>query len=67
VPGSRDARRLAVLQETVENYALIPPAFARYPLVEEILWRGVQQAVAGVHTPRQALREMERQVTDALA
>ncbi|MDR7468498.1 MAG: extracellular solute-binding protein [Armatimonadota bacterium] len=66
-PGSRDARRLAALQETVESYAMIPPRFARYPLVEEILWVGIQRAVAGIQTPREALRSMERQVREALA
>ncbi len=65
-PGSRDARRMAALQETIERYAMIPPKFARYPLVEDALWVGVQQAITGAQTPRDALAAMERQVEQVL-
>src|SRR5206468_3142429 len=33
--GSRDARRMAVLERTIEHYAMIPPTFARYPMVQD--------------------------------
>ena len=64
--GSRDARRMAALERTIEHYAMIPPKFARYPMVEDILWSGVQQAITGAVTPQAALQAMERQVEEAL-
>lgn len=66
VPGSRDARRMAALEETIAHHAMIPPKFARYPHVEDILWVGVQQALTGAQTPRQALELMEQQVREVL-
>ncbi|MDR7400991.1 MAG: hypothetical protein QN155_02015 [Armatimonadota bacterium] len=64
-------RILAACRPAVLRYsrgcAAILPRFARYPLVEEILWVGIQRAVAGIQTPREALRSMERQVREALA
>jgi 3-methyladenine DNA glycosylase/8-oxoguanine DNA glycosylase len=65
-PGSRDARRLAALQETIEQFALIPPKFARYPLVEDILWEGVVRAITGAQSPRAALQAMTRQVEEVM-
>ncbi len=65
-PGSRDARRMDALEETVARYAMIPPRFSRYPLVEDVLWVGVQRALTGVATPREALRMMEQQVQEVL-
>ncbi len=64
--GSRDARRLQALEETITQYAMIPPRFARYPLVEDILWVGVQRAITGSVTPKEALKMMERQVQEVL-
>jgi multiple sugar transport system substrate-binding protein len=65
-PGSRDARRLAALQETIEKFALIPPKFARYPLVEDILWEGVVRAITGAQSPRAALQAMTQQVEEVM-
>lgn len=65
-PDSRDARRMAALEETIARHAMIPPRFARYPQVEDILWVGVRQAVAGAQTPKQALTSMEQQVREVL-
>lgn len=65
-PGSRDARRMGALEETIERYAMIPPKFARYPMVEDILWVGVQQAITGAVTPEAALGAMERKVEEVL-
>ena len=64
--GSRDARRMAALEETIERYAMVPPKFARYPMVEDILWVGVQQAITGAQTPQAALGSMARQVEEVL-
>jgi len=65
-PGSRDARRMAALEETVVSHAMIPPKFARYPLVEDILWEGVQRAMTGAQSPRDALASMEQQVEEVM-
>lgn len=62
----RDAKRMRALEETIVNYAMIPPKFAQYPKVEDVLWQGVQQAMAGVQTPREALAHMERQVGEIM-
>lgn len=65
-PGSRDARRMAALEDTILHYAMIPPKFARYPLVEDILWVGVQRAMTGALSPKDALGQMEREVQEVL-
>jgi multiple sugar transport system substrate-binding protein len=56
----RNARRMAALEETITHYAMIPPKFARYPFVEDILWSGVQEAMIGTYTSREALHLMEK-------
>jgi len=63
----RDARRMAVLEETITHYAMVPPKFAKYPFIEDILWIGVQEAMTGKHTPRETLLLMEKQVREVLA
>ena len=63
----RDAKRMAVLEETINQYAMVPPRFARYPLIEDILWAGVQQAMLGTYTPKEALAVMEKKVQEVLA
>ncbi len=63
----RDAKRMAVLEETVNQYAMVPPRFARYPLIEDILWSGVQQAMRGTYTPKEVLLMMEKKVLEVLA
>lgn len=65
--SGRDAKRMAVLEETVTQYAMIPPKFAKYPLIEDILWAGVQQAMTGAQTPKETLSLMEKKVREALA
>ncbi len=64
--GSRDARRMHALEETITHHAMIPPKFARYPEVEDILWVGVQQAISGAVTPKEALGTMEWRVQEVL-
>jgi multiple sugar transport system substrate-binding protein len=39
--------RLVMLEDVVSQHILIPPKFARYPEVEEVLWRTVQRVVLG--------------------
>jgi multiple sugar transport system substrate-binding protein len=64
--SQRDARRMATLEETITHYAMIPPKFPEYPLIEDILWSGVQEAVTGKQTPREALLQMEKKVREVL-
>jgi ABC-type glycerol-3-phosphate transport system substrate-binding protein len=64
--AKRDARRMAALEETINHYAMIPPKFPEYPLIEDILWAGVQEAITGKQTPREALLLMEKKVREVL-
>jgi multiple sugar transport system substrate-binding protein len=63
----RDARRMTALEETINHYAMIPPKFAKYPLIEDILWIGVQEAITGRQTPKEALLLMEKKVREVLS
>jgi multiple sugar transport system substrate-binding protein len=64
--SERDAKRMAVLEETITHHAMIPPKFAKYPLIEDILWSGVQDAITGKQTPKEALLFMEKRVREVL-
>ncbi len=61
-----DVRRMAALEETIIHYAMIPPKFAKYPLIEDILWSGVQEAMTGKYTPKETLLLMEKKVREVL-
>ncbi|HEX9330353.1 MAG TPA: hypothetical protein VF896_00615, partial [Anaerolineales bacterium] len=61
-----DARRMAALEETITHYAMIPPKFAKYPFIEDILWSGVQEAMTGKHTSKESLLLMEKKVSEVL-
>ena len=61
-----DAKRMAALEETITHYAMIPPKFAKYPFIEDILWSGVQEAMTGKHTPKESLLLMEKKVSEVL-
>lgn len=51
-PGSREARRLALLDETIATSLLLPPRFAAYPRVEDAVWPILHQAItAGLPIP----------------
>lgn len=54
--GSREARRLAILEETMRDCMAIPPKFPAYPPCEDALWESVRSALAD-----------ERGVDEALA
>jgi multiple sugar transport system substrate-binding protein len=54
--------RLAMLDDVIQNHILIPPKFARYPEVEEVLWRTVQQAIVGKIEIKPALTSVRRQI-----
>jgi multiple sugar transport system substrate-binding protein len=56
-PGSRDARRLTLLDETVGTSMLVPPRFAAYPAVERAVWPVLQAGFIGRTPVERALRE----------
>jgi multiple sugar transport system substrate-binding protein len=62
----RNARRMAALEETITHYAMIPPKFPQYPLIEDILAVGVQDAITGKCTAQEALVSMEKKVREVL-
>jgi multiple sugar transport system substrate-binding protein len=53
-----DRSRLAMLEEVIASHILIPPKFARYPEVEDVLWRTVQLSIMGQISIDRALRQM---------
>jgi multiple sugar transport system substrate-binding protein len=63
----RDVKRMAALEETISQYAMVPPKFAKYPLIEDILWSGVQEAMTGKYKAKETLLLMEKQVREVLA
>jgi multiple sugar transport system substrate-binding protein len=54
--------RLAMLDKVISDHILIPPKFALYPQVEEVLWRTVQSAIVGHVEVDAALSYMRRQI-----
>ena len=54
--------RLSMLEEVIAEHILVPPKFALYPEVEEVLWRTVQRAVVGDVTVDRALAHMTEQI-----
>jgi hypothetical protein len=55
-----DAKRMAALEETITHYVMIPPNFANYPLIEDILWSGVQEVMTGKYAAKESLILMEK-------
>jgi len=55
--------RLAMLEEVIAEHILVPPKFALYPEVEEVLWRTVQRAFVGELDVDNALTQMRRQIS----
>jgi multiple sugar transport system substrate-binding protein len=54
--------RLAMLEQVIANHLLIPPKFARYPEVEEVLWRTVQRVMIDQMTVADGLSRMREQI-----
>lgn len=54
--------RLAMLDDVIAKHILVPPKFARYPEVEEVLWRTVRSAIVGQMTVDAALKHMRKQI-----
>lgn len=54
--------RLAMLDKVISEQILIPPKFASYPEVEEVLWRTVQSAIVGQIAVDDALGYIRKQI-----
>ena len=61
--NQEDQARLAMLEKVIAEHILIPPKFARYPEVEEVLWRTVQRAFLGEMEIDDALKHMTEQIS----
>jgi multiple sugar transport system substrate-binding protein len=60
--------RLAMLEQTIAEHMLIPPKFARYPEVEDVLWRTVQRVMVsqlGVDDALRLMRDQIRQIVES--
>jgi multiple sugar transport system substrate-binding protein len=55
--------RLSLLEGVISDHILIPPKFANYPEVEEVLWRTVQRAILGEVGIDEALHSMTAQIS----
>jgi multiple sugar transport system substrate-binding protein len=60
--GAPNRARLSMLEEVIAEHILVPPKFARYPQVEDVLWRTVQRAVVGELPVEDALAHMTCQI-----
>jgi multiple sugar transport system substrate-binding protein len=56
-----EAERLHLLEQAIAS-VVIPPKLARYPEIEEILWRTVQAAMVGNLEVDAALAQMTQQI-----
>ena len=62
----RQARRLDLLAQTSDDL-IVPPRFAAYPDCEDAIWHGLQRAMTGVASPREAVEEAARAVAAVVA
>lgn len=46
-PGSREARRLEILETTMRECMAIPPKFPSYPACEDAIWSSIRAALIG--------------------
>ena len=62
----RKAQRLDLLAETSDDL-IIPPRFAAYPDCEDAIWHGLQKAMTGVLSPRDAIHEAAAAVASVVS
>ena len=60
-PGSLAARRWTLLEQTADA-ALFPPAFARWPEIEEAIWQSARAAIIGELSVDHALAQMAERI-----
>jgi multiple sugar transport system substrate-binding protein len=58
----RNGERLSLLEDVIANHILVPPKFARYPEVEDVLWHTVQKAFTGELQVDEALHRMTEEI-----
>lgn len=56
--------RLGMLEQVIAEHILVPPKFALYPEVEEVLWRTVQRAIVGEIGVCEALKQIREQISE---
>jgi multiple sugar transport system substrate-binding protein len=56
--------RFAMLEEVIAKHMLIPPKFAKYPQVEEVLWRTVQRVMVNQLSVDEGLRLITEQIRE---
>jgi multiple sugar transport system substrate-binding protein len=61
-----EARRLALLEHSVEHDLLMPPKLSYYPQIESIVWRNVRAAMIGNVPIADALMEIERKIEECV-
>ncbi len=62
--GSLAGRRWGLLEKAREA-ALMPPKHPNYPAVEDVIWRGVREALLGRRSVEEALRKTEAEAGQA--
>ncbi len=65
-PGSLEEERLVMLEQTVNESLLIPPKFAKYPLIEDVLWTSLQDGYTGKTSIKEALRKAANKIKQIL-
>ncbi|HYF51645.1 MAG TPA: extracellular solute-binding protein [Planctomycetota bacterium] len=55
-PGSREERRLKILEQTMRDCMAIPPKFPTYPPCEDALWGSIRSALLGRLSLDEALK-----------
>lgn len=65
-PGSLEENRLVMLEKTVQEHMLIPPKFAKYPAVEDVLWTSLQKGYMGKISVKEALQEAVEKINQIL-
>jgi multiple sugar transport system substrate-binding protein len=59
--------RLAMLEEVIAQHILVPPKFAAYPEVEDVLWRTVQRVMIGQLKVDEGLHLIREQIKQIVA
>jgi multiple sugar transport system substrate-binding protein len=54
--------RLQLLEKVIREHILVPPKLARYPEIEEVIWRTIQEAIVGRIEIDEALTSITRQI-----
>jgi hypothetical protein len=64
---SANRARLMMLEEVIAGHILVPPKFARYPEIEEVLWHTVQRVMVGELAVEDGLHSMTEQIREIIS